>query len=84
MSDNPQPLASLPVGVLAVIREINLPAENKVRLMEMGLLTGTAIELVRFAPLGDPVEIKLRGYRLTLHKHEAESILVSQKMAAQV
>ena len=44
--------------------------------MEMGLLVGTPIELVRFAPLGDPVEIKLRGYNLTLRKHEAEQIWV--------
>jgi Fe2+ transport system protein FeoA len=44
--------------------------------MEMGLLVGTSVELVRFAPLGDPVEIKVRGYNLTLRKHEAEQILV--------
>jgi ferrous iron transport protein A len=45
--------------------------------MEMGLLVGTPVELVRFAPLGDPVEIKIRGYHLTLRKHEAEQIFVS-------
>ena len=44
--------------------------------MEMGLLVGSAVQLVRFAPLGDPVEIKVRGYNLTLRKHEAEQILV--------
>ena len=44
--------------------------------MEMGLLVGTAVELVRFAPLGDPVEIRVRGYNLTLRKSEAEQILV--------
>jgi len=44
--------------------------------MEMGLLVGTPIELVRFAPLGDPVEIKVRGYHLTLRKNEAEQIWV--------
>ena len=44
--------------------------------MEMGLLVGTSVELVRFAPLGDPVEIKVRGYNLTLRKQEAEQILV--------
>ena len=47
--------------------------------MEMGLLVGTQVELVRFAPLGDPVEIKVRGYNLTLRKHEAELILVKAK-----
>ena len=44
--------------------------------MEMGLLVGTRVELVRFAPMGDPVEIKVRGYNLTLRRHEAQNILV--------
>lgn len=72
-----QPLASLAVGSKGTVAELNVPATDKPRLMEMGLLVGTPVELVRFAPLGDPVEIKLRGYHLTLRKHEAEQILVS-------
>jgi len=44
--------------------------------MELGLLEGTRLELVRFAPWGDPVELKLRGSRLTLPKEEAEHIFV--------
>jgi len=44
--------------------------------MEMGLLVGTRVELVRFAPMGDPIEIKVRGYNLTLRKHEADQIFV--------
>ena len=42
------------------------------------LLVGTPVELVRYAPLGDPVEIKVRGYHLTLRKHEAQQIWVRQ------
>lgn len=72
----PLPLTSLPLGGRAVVVEINLPPESRPRLMEMGLLVGTPVELVRFAPLGDPVDIKVRGYHLTLRKHEAEQILV--------
>jgi ferrous iron transport protein A len=64
------------VGTTATVAEINLPPESRPRLMEMGLLVGTTVELVRFAPLGDPVEIKVRGYNLTLRKNEAERILV--------
>jgi ferrous iron transport protein A len=71
-----QPLTSLALGSKATVGEIKLPPESRPRLMEMGLLVGTQIELVRFAPLGDPVEIKVRGYHLTLRKHEAEQILV--------
>jgi len=72
----PQPLSSVAVGTRATVTEIKLPPESRPRLMEMGLLVGTPVELVRFAPLGDPVEIKVRGYNLTLRKSEAEQILV--------
>jgi Fe2+ transport system protein FeoA len=64
-------------GSAGKVIEIKVPAASRPRLMEMGLLVGTPIELVRFAPLGDPVEIKVRGYHLTLRKHEADQILVS-------
>ena len=59
-----QPLTSVPLGASATVAEIKLPPETRPRLMEMGLLVGTSVELVRFAPLGDPVEIKVRGYNL--------------------
>ena len=71
-----QPLTSVALGARATVEEIKLPPETRPRLMEMGLLVGTPVELVRFAPLGDPVEIKVRGYNLTLRKHEAEQIFV--------
>lgn len=71
-----QPLTSVAAGQKATVVEIKLPPANRPRLMEMGLLVGTPVELVRFAPLGDPVEIKVRGYNLTLRKHEAEQIFV--------
>ena len=71
-----QPLTAVAAGHTATVTEIKVPPENRPRLMEMGLLVGTSVELVRFAPLGDPVEIKVRGYNLTLRKHEAEQIFV--------
>ena len=76
MTSLPQPLTSLSVGTTATVMEINLPPASRPRLMEMGLLVGSAVQLVRFAPMGDPVEIKVRGYHLTLRKSEAEQILV--------
>ena len=79
MPDASTHLASLPIGSLAVVKEINVPTASRVRLMEMGLVVGTQVELVRYAPLGDPVEIKFRGYHLTLRKHEAEQIQVHLK-----
>lgn len=71
-----QPLTSLPLGATATVAEIKVAPASRARLMEMGLLNGTTVELVRFAPLGDPVEIKVRGYNLTLRKNEAEQIFV--------
>ncbi len=71
-----QPLTSAGPGQRVTVAEIKVPAESRPRLMEMGLLVGTQIELVRFAPLGDPIEIKVRGYNLTLRKHEADQIFV--------
>ncbi len=79
MSAESQTLASLKVGTTATVSEIKVPPENRGRLLEMGLLVGTPVELIRFAPLGDPVEIKVRGYHLTLRKHEAEQIWVKPK-----
>jgi ferrous iron transport protein A len=71
------PLSSMAPGSAGKVIEIKVAAANRPRLMEMGLLVGTPVELVRFAPMGDPVEIKVRGYHLTLRKHEADQILVS-------
>lgn len=71
------PLTALAPGGSGKVTEIKVAAAGRPRLMEMGLLVGTPVELVRYAPLGDPVEIKIRGYHLTLRKHEAEQIFVS-------
>ncbi|MCX8090412.1 MAG: ferrous iron transport protein A [Verrucomicrobiae bacterium] len=76
MSPPLQPLTALPPGSTGTVAEIKLPPEFRPRLMEMGLLVGTPVQLVRFAPLGDPVEIKVRGYHLSLRRHEADNIWV--------
>ena len=69
-------LSELAVGASAVVREFPKSGPAFLRLREMGLLAGTTITLVRTAPMGDPIEIKLRGYHLTLRKSEAEHVLV--------
>ncbi len=76
MASQPQPLTSLALGSSAKVVEIKVSSASRPRLMEMGLLVGTTVELVRFAPMGDPVEIKVRGYHLTLRRQEAEQIWV--------
>jgi len=52
-----QPLTSLQIGGSGTVSQINLPPEHCRRLQEMGLLIGTHLQLIRFAPLGDPLEI---------------------------
>lgn len=76
MAEVPLPLTALKLGAAATVSEIKLRPEHRGRLLEMGLLVGTPVQLVRFAPLGDPVEIKVRGYHLTLRRQEAEQIWV--------
>ncbi len=72
----PISLSQLAVGASAVVREFPKTGAAFIRLREMGLLAGTRVTLVRTAPLGDPLEIKVRGYHLTLRKSEAEHVLV--------
>jgi len=50
--------------------------EVRQRLLEMGLTKGVSIEVIRLAPLGDPIEIALRGYRLSLRRKEAEAVMI--------
>ena len=70
------PLSALTVGSSAVVRDFPKASAAFVRLREMGLLAGARVTLVRTAPLGDPIEIKLRGSHLTLRKTEADHVLV--------
>jgi ferrous iron transport protein B len=69
------PLTSLMPGDSGRVAGI-APGRARERLMEMGITAGTLIELVRFAPLGDPVDVRVRGYRLSLRRRHAEKILV--------
>ncbi len=71
-------LSELPVGASAIVRAYPKGGASFLRLREMGVLPGTSVRLVRTAPLGDPIEIKVRGYNLTLRKSEAEHIVVER------
>jgi ferrous iron transport protein A len=69
-------LSELAIGASATVREFPKAGGAFVRLREMGLLAGTKLTLIRTAPMGDPIEIKVRGYHLTLRKSEADHVLV--------
>ena len=67
-------LAQLAVGSRAVVKQIDGADEVSCRLMEMGLTTGVELAIVGVAPLGDPIELELRGYRLSVRKSEAQRV----------
>ncbi len=69
-------LASLTVGQSATVTGIDAPRPLKRRLMDMGLTKGVLVKVLKVAPMGDPVEIKLRGYHLCLRHSEASTISV--------
>lgn len=50
--------------------------ELPARILEMGLIPGTPVEVVRLAPLGDPMELRVRGYLLSVRKDEAAHVIV--------
>jgi len=70
-------LASLKIGDSARVVQISGVDEISVRLMEMGLIPGVDVRVIGRALLGDPLELELRGYRLSLRRSEAERVEVS-------
>ena len=69
-------LASLKPGDKAAIVKIDGKGAIKRRLLDMGAVAGTLVEVLRVAPLGDPIAVKIKGYQLTLRKNEAETIRI--------
>ncbi len=67
-------LNQLKIGETGNIASIDGPPDVRRRLLEMGLTPGARVRVVRFAPLGDPIDIEVRGYHLSLRKHEASRI----------
>jgi len=73
-------LDTMSPGEHAIIDRINnATATIHQRLLEMGLIKGTKVQVIRFAPMGDPIEIKVRGSRLTLRRLEAATVIVKKE-----
>lgn len=70
-------LSQLAVGQRGVIHDFVCESDDCERIEEMGITPGEQVEIIRYAPLGDPIEIKIRGYLLSLRKEEAELIEVT-------
>ncbi len=63
-------------GDLAIIRDFSTTSHEAARLRDLGLVEGTRFRVVRYAPLGDPIEIKLRGFYLSIGRTAADAISV--------
>ena len=71
-------LNDLNIGDIGKVINLGEKGPSRRRLMDMGITPGVEIEIVKVAPLGDPIEVNIRGYELTLRKEEAKQIKVSQ------
>lgn len=69
-------LAMLKPGESGKITRVGAIGPLKRRLMDMGVLVGEAVRVEKIAPLGDPIEVTIKNYKLSLRKKEAEGILV--------
>jgi ferrous iron transport protein A len=71
-----RPLARVPVGSTAVVAKVSGTRPVVRRLLEMGLVPGTPVTVQREAPLGDPVELRVRNYALSIRRADAQRIEV--------
>ena len=70
-------LRDIAIGETATVRRLTGEGALKRHIMDMGITRGANVYVRKVAPLGDPIEITVRGYELSLRKSEAESILVN-------
>ncbi len=66
----------MPVGLTAQVADVAGDDTTSLRLLEMGLTPGVAVTVVGTAPLGDPLELELRGYRLSIRRSEADRVAI--------
>lgn len=72
-------LRELSLNQSAIVKGIDKSLKGRKRLEHLGLTVGVAVKVIRFAPFGDPIEIKIRDFRLALRKDDAEKIFVELK-----
>ena len=75
-------LDQLPVGHTATISAVGGEGPLRLRLLDMGLIPGTSVTVCKVAPMGDPMELRLRGYELTLRLADARQIQLDVQEAS--
>lgn len=71
-----KPLNELQPGEKGKVVKIGLKGKFRLKLMDMGMVRGAGVEVLGIAPLGDPMEIKIKGFNLSIRKNEAGLILI--------
>ena len=74
-------LNEMKIGSTAVIRQVGGEGPLRCRFLDMGLIPGTRVTLQKVAPMGDPIEILVRGYELTLRVEDGKKIQVEEVKA---
>ena len=69
-------LREVPIGETAKVVKLHGEGAIKRRIMDMGITRGVEIYVRKVAPLGDPIEIYLRGYELTIREHDANNLII--------
>ncbi len=77
MADAATTLRDVPVGDTVRVAKLTGEGAIKRRIMDMGLTKGTEVTVRKVAPLGDPIEVTVRGFELSLRKDEAQNVLVA-------
>lgn len=72
-------LHQLHIGQSAIITKVGGEGELRYRFLDMGLIPKTKVTVTKVAPMGDPIEIRLRGYTLTLRVEDAKNIEITQE-----
>ena len=72
-------LDKLPIGKTSIITGVGGEGALRCRLLDMGLIPSTKVKAIKFAPLGDPMQILIRGYELTIRTEEAKLIKISRE-----
>lgn len=67
-------LDDLKIGQSGTIRQVGGEGALRLRFLDMGLIPGTKVQLQKIAPMGDPIQIYLRGYELTIRREDARKI----------
>lgn len=70
----------LKIGKEGIIAQVGGEGALRLRFLDMGLIPGTTVKLEKIAPMGDPIQIQVRGYELTIRREDAREITLREEM----